>query len=234
MTAEPADPFASSTDAMDDLDDPFATADEAKSGGGKFTPWPRIEALRDRLIVLVPREFDKEAPVSEYLQKEFNLGKTREEWKTDLVILASGGDFSYEYRGKVKDEDKANPDGPDEYAEMTWTVTADQLPYLIPGWKASWGNIIGALNAITKAGKPMAFGRIRAGYAIATMRKGKTFEDFRAEEEAYYAALAANPRAKLEKPATRWHFEVSEDPKDKALGLAWWKAARADGYTLNS
>jgi hypothetical protein len=233
MTAEPADPFATSTD-IDDLDDPFATADEAKSSGGAFIPWPRIEALRDQLVVIVPREFDKEAKVSEYLQKQYNLKPTREEWKTDLVILGSGVDFSYDYRGKVRDEDKANPDGPDEYAEMTWTVTAAELPYLIPGWKVSWGNIIGALNTITKAGKPMAFGRIRAGYAIATMRIGKTFADFAAEEEAYYAAVAANPRAKLDKPTPRWHFDVSEDPKDKALAMAWWNAARANGYKLNS
>lgn len=232
MTAETlADPFADNVDP-DDLDDPFATADEAKSSGGAFIPWPRIESLRDRLVALVPREFDKEAKVSEYLQKEYSLKPTREEWRTDLVVLG-GGDFSYGYRGKVKDEDKKNPDGPDEFEEMTHEVSAAELPYLIPDWKVSWGNVIGALNAITKAGKPIAFGHIRAGYAIATMRKGKTFADFAADEEAYYAALAANPRAKLDKPAARWHFEVSEVPADKALAAAWWKQARADGYKLS-
>lgn len=232
MTAETlADPFAAG--ATDDIDDPFATADEAKSSG-TFIPRPRIEALRDRLVVIVPREFDKEAKVSEHLQREYNMEPTREEWTTDLVILpCDGSDFSYDYRGKVKDEDKKNPDGPDEYVEMTWTVAAAELPYLIPGWKASWGNIIGALNAITAKGKPMAFGHVRAGYAIATMRKGKTFADFAAEEEAYYTALAANPRAKLDKPTPRWHFEVSEDPKDKALAASWWQQARADGYKLS-
>lgn len=221
MTADLTDPFAANTD--EDFD-PFADADDVKSGG-PFVPWPNIEAVAERLVVLVPRKFDEKAKVSAYLQEKYQLPAEREEWTTDLVIL-DGGDLSYTYQAK-KDGTK------DEYEEKTHTVAAADLPFLIPGWRVSWANMIGTLNGLAKLSTPVGFGRIRAGYSAKEMRAGKTFEDFAAEREAYYAARAANPRAKLDEPKPRWHFVLSKDPADKAKALAWWKAAVAEGYKLS-
>jgi hypothetical protein len=220
--ADPADPFAETT--VDEDFDPFANADDVKSGG-VFVPWPGIDAVAGRLIVLVPRRFDKEAKVSDYLQKTYQLPATREEWTTDLVVL-DGGDLSYTYQSKV-DGSK------DEYEEKTHEVAAADLPFLVPNWRVSWANMIGTLNGLAKLATPVGFGHIRAGYSAKEMRAGKTFEDFAAEEEAYYAAIAANPRqTKIDKPKPRWHFVLSKDPADKAKALAWWKAAAASGYKL--
>lgn len=227
MTTDLSDPFAATASAEDDEFDPFATADDAKSGG-PFVPWPAIEAVQERLVVLVPKTFDPEAKVSDYLQKTYQLPAVREEWRVDLVVL-NGGDLAYTYRAKVDGKDgKA-----DTFEEREHEVPASELPYLIPGWRVSWANMIGVLNKVSKLHTPLALGYIKAGYSAKEMRAGKTFADFKAEEEAYYAAVAANPRAKIEKPRARWHFEISETAADKALALAWWRAAKADGYTLS-
>ena len=209
----PEDPFADPVSA--DLDDPFASAEDLKAGSGVFVPWPAIEAIRDRLVVIVPRTFDSEAKVSEFLQKTYNLKPTREEWKTDLVVL-DGGTLQYTYRAKRDGTEN-------EYEEREHRIEA--LPALIPGWKVSWGNVIGSLNKIADSPKPFALGRLRAGYSIKEMRAGRTFEEFRAEQEAFYA----NPRGKKE-PKAVWHLEASEAPADKAVALAWWKTARAEGF----
>lgn len=216
------DPFAET--ATDDLDDPFADADDVTTGG-VFVPWPDIDVVAERLVVLVPRKYDAEAKVSDYLQEKYGYPATRNEWRADLVVL-DGGDLSYTYSAKV--------DGTkDEYEEKTYEVKAGDLPFLVPNWRVTWANMLGTLTKLSQNTQaPLGFGHIRAGYSAKEMRNGKTFEDFKAEEEAYYAAIAANPRAKLDKPTPRWHFVLSKDPADKAKALAWWKAARENGYKL--
>lgn len=214
----PVDPFAAPTeDGL--IDDPFATVDEAKSAGGAFVPWPGIEAVADRLVVLVPRSQDKEAKVSEYLQRTYSLPPTREEWKVDLIVL-DGGDLKYTYRSKKEGTES-------EYEEKEFEVPASDLPFLVPGWKVSWGNIMGVLNKLHGGPRPFALGRIRAGYSIKEMRLGKTFEGFKHEREAFYAS----PRGKKE-PRAVWHFVVSDEAADRTLALAWWNEARANGFTL--
>lgn len=220
MTAETVleDPFAAATeDGL--VDDPFATADEASSKGGPFVPWPGIEAVSGRLVVLVPRNHDENAPVSPYLQRTYNLPATREEWKVDLVVL-DGGKLEYEYRSKVEGTE-------DTYEKKTFTVDAADLPFLVPNWKITWGNIMGTLSRTSKTAKPFVLARIRAGYSIKEMRAGKTYEQFKAEQDEFYA----NPRGKKE-PRPVWHAEVTDAPADRALALNWWKAARANGFTL--
>lgn len=218
MTDVIADPFAAATEDGQ-LDDPFATADEAKSTGGAFVPWPGIEAVAERLVVLVPRSQDLEAKVSEYLQRTYNLPATREEWKVDLIVL-DGGELKYTYRSKV--------DGSEgEFEEKEFQVAAGDLPFLIPGWRVTWGNIMGTLNKIHGGPRPFGLGRIRAGYSIKEMRAGRTFEEFAKEREAFYAS----PRGKKE-PRPVWHFEVSDLAADRSLALAWWNVARANGFTL--
>jgi hypothetical protein len=211
----PEDPFAVSVDE----DDPFASEADVKGNSGPFVPWPGIEAVRNRLVVLVPRSHDPEAKVSEFLQRTYNLPATREEWKIDLVVL-DGGDLSYTYRAKVQNTEN-------EFEEKTHEVSASDLPFVIPGWKVSWGNVIGALNKIADGSKPFGLGRLRAGYNVADMRKGKTFDQFTAEQEAFYAA----PKGKKE-PRAVWHFEATDAPEDRTIALAWWKAAKADGFKL--
>lgn len=212
MSEDIRDPFA-----VEDEYDPFATADEAASGG-VFVPWPGIEAVAERLVVLVPRKHDKEAEVSEYLQRTYNLPKTREEWRTDLVVLDGGTPFSYEYQAKKEGT---------ENEFVTATHTFDALPALIPNWRVSWGNILGVLNKISDSPKPFALGRIRGGYGVKEMRAGKTFEQHAAEMDAYYKA----PKGKTQ-PKTVWHLVVSDHAQDRAVALAWWKAAHADGFKI--
>lgn len=209
------DPFA-----MEEEYDPFATADEAASGGGPFTPWPKIEDVRGRLIVLVPRTFAAEAKVSEYAQRTYGMAPTQEQWKTDLAVL-DGGRLEYTYRAKVDGVDgKA-----DTFEETTHVIEADELPALITGWRVTAGNVIGKLNKVAEGPRPFLLGRIQAGYSAKEMRAGKTFAEFEAEQEAFYA----DPR-KNKQPKAVWHLVVSDEPGDRATALTWWKAAQAAGF----
>lgn len=209
MTQDVRDPFAEQADDFD----PFASPDEA-AAGGPFVPWPSIEAVSERLVVMVPREFDKEAKVSEYAQRTYGMQPTQEEWRVDLVVL-DGGQLAYTYRAK---------DG-DTYKEANHII--DELPALIPGWRVSAGNIMGVLNKVSKLPTPLALGRIRPGYTKKQMDAGKTFAQFAAEREAFYAS----PRGKTQ-PKPVWHLVVSDAPSDKALAIAWYRAAVADGFKL--
>lgn len=225
MTTDLSDPFATTGAAEDDPDDPFATADDVKSGG-PFVPWPSVTDVAERLVVLVPRKYDEEAKVSEFLQKKYGYPAVRPEWRADLVVL-DGGDLSYTYSAKKDGTEN-------EYEDKTYEVAAADLPFLVPNWRITWANMLGTLTKLSKLSTPVGFGRIRAGYAAKEMRAGRTFEEFAAEQEAYYAAVKDNPRqTKLKEPSPRWHFVLSENPADKALALAWWKAAKADGYSLS-
>lgn len=209
------DPFAAD---VDEDYDPFATADEASSRGGPFVPWPKIEDVRDRLIVLVPRTFDKEAKVSEYAQRTYGMKPTQEEWRADLVVLG-GGRLEYGYRAKLADSD--------EYTDATHVIEADDLPALITGWRMTASNVIGTLNRTSEGLKPFALGRIQAGYSAKEMRAGKTFAEFAAEEAAFYAS----PKGKKQ-PKPVWHMVVSDDQADRGLARSWWRAAQAAGFKI--
>lgn len=210
MSETIADPFAVTEEY-----DPFATADEAQSHSGPFIPWPKIDDIQGRLIVLVPRKFDAEAKVSEYAQRTFGMNPTQEEWRTDLIVL-DGGRLEYAYRAKVEGKE-------DEYRDATHVF--DTLPALIPNWRVTTGNIIGVLNRVSESPKPFALGRIRAGYTAREMRAGRTFAEFADELDAFYQ----NPR-KGKQPKPVWHLVVSDDAGDRAIALAWWKAAAAEGF----
>jgi hypothetical protein len=211
------DPFAVETNA----DDPFAASEDVKSGG-TFVPRPPVEMLEGRLIVLVPRSFDKEAKVSDYLQSK-GFPAVREEWTTDLVIL-NGAPMEYTYRSK-KEGTK------DEFEEKTFSI--DEFPALIPGFRVSWANIIGSLNKLSAGPKPFGLGRIRAGYSAKEMREGKTFEDFERELSAWEEKVKASPRSAGEKPKAKWHFVISDDAADRKLALEWWKVAQAEGFRVS-
>lgn len=221
MTDMPEDPFAANAAATDEDFDPFASPEDVKSSGS-FVPRPPIDVLEGRTVVIVPRSFDAEAKVSEYLRTNFNLPETREEWTVDLVIL-NGGTLEYTYRSKVQGTES-------EFEDKIMTV--DEFPFMVPGFKVSWANIIGTVNKLSKLPNPMGIGQIRGGYSAKEMRSGKTFEDFAAEMTAWEEKVKKNPKTAGDRPKAKWHFVLSSDPADKALALAWWKQARAAGYTL--
>lgn len=219
MTDPMEDPFAVNVDEVD----PFATADDLKSGGGTFVPRPPVEAIADRLVVLVPRSYDKEAKVSEYAQKTFNMNPVQEVWTVDLIVL-DGGELSFEYRSKKADTK-------DEYEDKTHTVA--ELPYEVTGWRVRWGNVIGSLNKLSASPRPFGVGRIRPGYNAAEMRKRKDgFADYAAEIEAWAAKAKSDPMKAGERPKPVWHFQVTEDPKDLALARAWWAKAKEAGFRV--
>lgn len=219
MSQDMEDPFAVAVDE----DDPFASEEDFGRNSGPFVPWPGIEDVAGRLVVLVPRKHDAEAKVSEYLQNTYNLPATREEWIVDVVVLDGEVPFSFSYRGK---EDKDST----EYVEKVFTV--ESLPFLVPGWKVSWGNVIGAINKIAGGTKPMGIGHLRAGYNAKDMRSGKTFEMFEAEYSAWEEKVKKNPKAAGAAPRQVWHFVPSGDAGDKAKAVAWWKQAKAEGFSI--
>lgn len=214
------DPFAVTVDE----DDPFASSEDFKSSGGSFAPRPSsIEELAEKLIVILPRVFEKEAKVSDYLVEKYNMAPTREQWTADVIVIDGPTPWTFEYRGR-KDRDS-------EYENLTQTVT--EYPYEMLGYRVTAGNLLGALNKIANGSKPMGIGRIRAGYTAAEMRKGKTFEDFAKERAAWEARVQKDGIRKAgDEPKPRWHFDPSDAPEDRAKALAWWKAARAAGFTI--
>ncbi len=214
------DPFAVAVDE----DDPFATSEDFKGGGGNFAPRPSsIEDLADLLIVILPRVFEKEAKVSEFLQEKYNMAPTREQWTADVIVIDGPKEWKFSYRGR-KDRDS-------EYEDMEQIVT--EYPYEMLGYRVTAGNLLGALNKIHGGAKPMGIGRIRAGYTAAEMRKGKTFEEFAKERAAWEARVQKDGIRKAgDEPKPRWHFDPSDAPEDRAKALAWWKQARAAGFTI--
>jgi len=213
------DPFAVNVDE----NDPFATKEDIKSSG-VFVPRPPIDALEGRTIILVPRSFDKEAKVSEYLRREYNLPEFREEWTIDLVIL-DGGKLEYEYRSKKQGTE-------DEFEDKIMTI--EDFPFLVPNFKVSWANIIGSLNKLSASPRPFGVGRIRAGYSAADMRKGKTFDAFTAELAAWKEKAKQDIDKAGDRPKAKWHFELlDESPEAMAKARAWWTTARAEGFRIN-
>lgn len=219
MTDPMNDPFAVSVDETD----PFATAEDVKSTGGVFIPRPPVDAVAERLIVLVPRTFEKEAKVSEYAQQNFGMKPTQERWTVDLIVL-DGGPMSFEYRSKKQDTK-------DEYEDKTHTVT--DFPYEVPGWRVTWANVIGSLNKLSASPRPFGVGRIRAGYSAAEMRKRKDgFADFAAEMDAWATKAKTDPMKAGERPKPKWHFQITEDAADLAVARSWWNVAKDAGFRV--
>ena len=219
MTDTIADPFAD-TSAVDEDFDPFANPEDVKSSG-IFVPRPPIDSLEGRTVVIVPRSFDPEAKVSEYLQKKYGMGPTQEEWTTDLIVL-NGGTLEYTYQSKVQGTE-------DEFEEKTMIV--DEFPFMVPKFKVTWANVKGTMAKLNALPNPMGIGQFRAGYSAKEMRNGKTFEGFAAELAAWEDKVRKNPKTAGERPKAKWHFVLSSDPADKALALAWWRQASSEGYS---
>src|ERR1700750_3314641 len=65
---------------MADVDDPFATSSEIKTGG-VWTPRVPFEDIEGRMVVIRPISFNPEA------KDPFKEGETREEFRVDLIVL---------------------------------------------------------------------------------------------------------------------------------------------------
>ncbi len=217
------DPFAEDAAVLNEGDiDPFADPDEVGGPSGPFIPWPNVDVIAGRVLALFPKAFDGKAEVSKYTQEKYNVGPTRPEWRVDVVVLDGEVPFSYEYRSK-KEGTK------DEFETKTYTV--ESMPFFIPNFRITWVNVIGTLNKGHEKGA--LIGRFRAGYSAKEMRNGKTFEDFNREVAEWEQEVREHGARKAgEPPRAKWHFELSRDPADKALAMAWFKQAHADGYRL--
>lgn len=220
--ADIEDPFATN---IGEDEDPFATAEDFKTSGGSWNPRPSsMEDMAGLLLVLVPKKFEKEAKVSEFLRKQYNMPETREQWTADVIVLDGPASWKFEYRGK-KDRDS------EEYVTLTHEVT--EYPYEMRGFRIVAANMLGACNKIANGPKPMGIGRVKAGYTAAEMRKGKTFEQFAEERAAWEERVRKDGIRKAgDEPKARWHFDPSDAPEDRVKALAWWKKARAAGYEI--
>lgn len=210
------DPFAQSQDE----DDPFANADDSRQGGGPFVPKPALEDLEGRLVVMVPRALDKEAPKAQQYWKDKNVPETQERYTVDLVVL-DGGPLTYTYKDKQQ-----TGNGGVTVTEKEFSVP--ELPFM---FRDAWRNeasIIGQLRKVDGTKKPMLLGVLRKGPQADDRRAGKTWSDIAEAFTAWRASGRGNP------PKFSWMVDVDagEEPQNRRLALEWWNAARAEGYTL--
>jgi len=162
-----ADAFTPNADA----DDPFATSSDYR--GGDFTPAVPLENLQDRLVVMIPRKFDPEAPNS------LKPGETREQYTVDLYVL-SGGRLSYFYNVKANPERNT----PAETKEMIIDDVSPQTPFEIKGYWVPQGGIVGKLKQAHKEGRPY-LGVPAMMATKADRERGKTSAQVRAEVAAW-------------------------------------------------
>lgn len=206
--SEIADPFAQNVD----VDDPFATPEDVRT---VFNPTPPLEVLEGRVLVMVPRKFEDDAPIpDEFIQS--GGPKVRDRYTVDMVVL-TGGPVTFEYNGP------AGKDGKRE--RLSATVTA--LPALFSGvWRVE-ASLIGQLRKVDGGPRPMLLGRLIRGPQAKDRKAGKTVEDVAAE----FAAWRRNPKGNA--PRFSWQMVVEGlSAEDKALAMDWYRTAVAGGYKL--
>lgn len=201
------DPFG----AVEVDEDPFATPEDVKTGKS-FTPTPSLEQLERKLLILVPRKFEEDAPVPEAFAK--NPGEVRERYTVDMVVLGSGA-FTFQYNAKIEGSDGREP--------RDFTV---DLPHLFTDvWRVE-ASIIGQLRKVDGTQRPMLLGVLRRGPQSKDRQAGKTFEDI----EAAFEAWRKNPRGAT--PRFSWQIDVDVTPEQKAAATAWYRSAVQDGFKL--
>lgn len=217
--SEVADPFAQTVNE----DDPFATAEDVKSTGGPFTPRPYLADLVGRLVAMVPRVFEKEAPKRKD-RVEPGGKETEERYTVDMAVL-DGGDLTFFYQSRVEGTE-------DQYEEKSHTVPAAELPALWEGVYRTEGSVIGQLRKVDGTARPVLLGRVRRGPQAADKRKGMTADDVEKAYAAYEGHLKAG-RTNATRPKFSWFIDVdSVTEADKEKARQWLKAARANGFTL--
>lgn len=206
-SAAPArDAFTPATDSAD----PFAVSSDFR---GDFIPSPGIESLAGRLVVMIPRKLDPNAPDPN------NPGQTREVYTVDLTVL-DGGKLEYIYK------EKADPESADPARRMdqlkTWTVeeVSPASPFQIPGYWVPQGGLIGRLKKAHASAAP--FLGVPAMVPTKAQRdKGVTAAQVRQE----YAQWVQMGR-QTARPKYTW---AMDDPTSaqRAVAVAWWSTARA-------
>jgi hypothetical protein len=215
MTDQVEDPFAETVDE----DDPFATAEDVARASGPFVPRPYLSDLAGRLVVMVPREFTKDAPKRKD-RIEAGGAETEERYTVDMACL-DGGALTFWYN--KREEANAEP------VLTEHTIEADELPFLWTSVYRTEGNVIGQLKKIDGKARPLLIGRVRRGAQAPDRKKGVTTDQVEAAWTAWDARGRKGPQPKFS-----WIMDVDAvTPEDKALALAWLKAARADGFSIN-
>jgi len=194
-------------------EDPFATAEDVKARRA-FVPTPNLEALDGRLLVMVPRKFEENAPKNKAFIKPGEK-ETQNRYTVDLVCL-SGGPLTFWYNAKVEGKTEKEPK----------EHTIDTLPQM---WEDVWRTeaaIVGQLRKVDGTRRPMLLGRLKRGPQSADRDK-KNFATI-AEE---FAAWEKRGR-KGASPKFSWQVDVDITPEDKALAMKWYASAVEDGFKL--
>lgn len=218
MTNAIADPFATETN----VGDPFATAEDTKGGGGSFTPTPFFDALAGRLIALIPRSFDKEAP-KRADRVETGGATTEERYTVDMVVL-DGGDLTYWYNKKVE--------GSEDRVPTEMTIPAADLPMLYTGVWRTEGNVIGRLKKIDGTARPILLGVVRRIPRAKAKGKGVTTEAVEAAYAAWEARGKNGPRPEFSWDVVPAASGSPEADAHRALAGSWYAKARAEGFAL--
>lgn len=222
MKQEIADPFAENVDA----DDPFATSEDVATSSGPFVPRPYLSDLAGRLVAMVPREFDPEAP-KRADRIEAGKDETQERYIVDLVLL-DGGELTFYYKSKVQDPKP----GQDEWEEKAHTVAADEIPHLWTRVHREEFAIIGQLKKVDGKARPILLGRVRRGPQAADRRKGMTIDQVEEAWKVYEGHLKAG-RVNATKPKFSWVIDVDGNTDaDREKARAWYAKAKAEGFSL--
>ena len=202
-SAAPAqrDAFTPATDSAD----PFAVSSDFR---GDFTPSPNIESLQGRLVVMIPRKLDPNAPDPN------NPGQTREVYTVDLTVL-DGGRLEYIYK------EKGDPEKGTQDTLKTWTVeeVSPESPFQIQGYWVPQGGLIGRLKKAHASAAP--FLGVPAMVPTKAQRdKGVTAAQVRQD----YAQWVAMGR-QTARPKYTWAMD-DPTPAQRAAAVAWWGRVR--------
>jgi hypothetical protein len=194
-------------------DDPFATQSEgsaAAGGGGQWDPRIPFEAIEGRMVVMVPKDYRDDA------DDPFNAGKTREEYRVDLIVLE--GPLPLEYQYNHKENKEAEPE------QRTMTVT--ELPHLARGQSIVQGQMIRALKGAEKSGK-FLYGVVRRVAQLRDVKAYPTPEKLAEARKQWIADLSAG------RPATEPRFTWGLDDRPEvltrdriSLAAQWWEGEK--------
>lgn len=207
--------------ALADMDDPFATSSEVKTGG-MFTPRVPFEDIEGRTVVMIPRSFDPTA------RDPFDPDgkKTREEFRIDLVVL-DGAPFEYEYA--ARDEN-------DKTKKIYRTMKVETLPFVALSQTIAQGGLVAKLKGITgipgrdapkttfTTAPRLFLGVMRYAPYRAAENRGATIESVTAEVQDWIRR-----GRKTTKPDYTWALDDRPHvltPERRAVAGAWWNDFR--------
>jgi hypothetical protein len=203
-----------------EFDDPFATGDQIKSGGGgQWDPRIPFEEIAGRTVLMIPREFRFDAP-NPFPGQE---GNKREEFRVDLVIL-DGGPLEFDVLDR-----EASTDTNKVYK----TETISTFPHMAKLQSVAQGSLIGKLKGLTgltanetknytwQVGATQLYLGVMsyAPYAAAE-RKGATIDTVTATVKQWI-----DRGRKGTKPEYTWILDYRPDvltQERRKLALKWW------------